>query len=124
MPRIVRFAKHGGPEVLEVREEPLEEPGEGEVRLKIEAIGLNRAEIMFRDGAYVATPTFPSRIGIEASGVIDALGPGVTDFAVGDRAAAVPFISWDKWGQLDRRFGHQVRRLWRERGCARVLRRP
>ena len=48
MPRIVRFAKHGGPEVLEVREEPLEEPGEGEVRLKIEAIGLNRAEIMFR----------------------------------------------------------------------------
>ena len=98
MPRIVRFAKHGGPEVLEVREEPQEEPGEGEVRLKIEAIGLNRAEIMFRTGAYVASPAFPSRIGIEASGTIDALGPGVSGFSIGERAAAVPFISWDEWG--------------------------
>ena len=98
MPRIVRFARHGGPEVLEIRDEALEEPGEGEVRLRIEAIGLNRAEIMFRNGAYVATATFPSRIGIEASGVIDALGPGVTGFALGDRAGAVPFNSWDEWG--------------------------
>ena len=98
MPRIVRFARYGGPEVLEIRDEPLEEPGEGEVRLKIEAIGLNRAEIMFRNGAYVTTPSFPSRIGIEASGVIDALGPGVSGFSVGDRAGAVPFSSWDEWG--------------------------
>ena len=98
MPRIVRFARHGGPEVLEVRDEPLAEPGEGEVRLKIEAIGLNRAEIMFRSGAYIANPTFPSRIGIEASGVIDALGPGVSGFSIGDRAGAVPFNSWDEWG--------------------------
>ena len=59
MPRIVRFASHGGPEVLEIHDEPLEEPGEGEVRLKIEAIGLNRAEIMFRNGAYISNPSFP-----------------------------------------------------------------
>ena len=98
MPRIVRFSRHGGPEVLEVRDEPLQEPGEGEVRLRIEAIGLNRAEIMFRNGAYIANPTFPSRIGIEASGTIDALGPGVSGLSVGDRAGAVPFNSWDKWG--------------------------
>ena len=98
MPRIVRFARHGGPEVLEVREEPLEEPGEGEVRLKIEAIGLNRAEIMLRNGAYVSNPTFPSRIGIEASGVIDAVGPGVSGLSIGERAGAVPFNSWDQWG--------------------------
>ena len=98
MARIVRFARHGGPEVLELHDEPLEQPGEGEIRLRIEAIGLNRAEIMFRTGAYVASPAFPSRIGIEASGMIDALGPGVTDFALGDRVAAVPFISWDQWG--------------------------
>ena len=98
MPRIVRFARHGGPEVLEVRDEPLEEPGEGEVRLKIEAIGLNRAEIMLRNGAYVSHPTFPSRIGIEASGVIDAVGPGVSGFSIGERAGAVPFNSWDQWG--------------------------
>ena len=98
MPRIVRFARHGGPEVLEVRDEPLEEPGEGEVRLKIAAIGLNRAEIMFRSGAYIANPDFPSRIGIEASGTIDAVGPGVSGFSIGDRAGAVPFNSWDRWG--------------------------
>ena len=98
MPRIVRFARHGGPEVLEVRDEPLEEPGEGEVRLKIEAIGLNRAEIMLRNGAYVSHPSFPSRIGIEASGVIDALGPGVSSLSIGERAGAVPFNSWDQWG--------------------------
>ena len=53
---------------------------------------------MFRAGAYVASPKFPSRIGLEASGVIDAVGPGVTDFAIGDRAATVPYLSWDKWG--------------------------
>ena len=98
MPRIVRFARHGSPEVLEVRDEPLEEPGEGEVRLKIEAIGLNRAEIMLRNGAYVSHPSFPSRIGIEASGVIDAVGPGVSGFSIGERAGAVPFNSWDQWG--------------------------
>ena len=98
MPRIVRFAKHGGPEVLEVRDEPLEEPREGEVRLKIDSFGLNRGKIMFRSGAYVASTRFPSRIGVEASGVIDALGPGITNFAVGDRVATVPFLSWDEWG--------------------------
>lgn len=98
MPRIVRFARHGGPEVLEIRDEPLAEPGEGEVRLRIEAIGLNRAEIMFRNGRYVTTASFPSRIGIEASGTIDALGPGVSGFSVGERAGAVPFSSWDEWG--------------------------
>ena len=98
MARIVRFARHGGPEVLELHEEAREQPGEGEVRLAVEAIGLNRAEIMFRSGRYVATPTFPSRIGLEAAGVIDALGPGVSGFSIGDRVAAVPFLSWDQWG--------------------------
>ena len=98
MARIVRFAGYGGPEVLEIHDEPLQETGEGELRLKVEAIGLNRAEIMFRTGHYVANAAFPSRIGIEASGTIDALGPGVSGFSIGERAAAVPFISWDEWG--------------------------
>ena len=98
MPRIVRFARHGGPEVLEVRDEPLDDPGEGEVRLRVDSFGLNRGDIMFRAGAYVASTAFPSRIGVEASGAVDALGPGVTDFAIGDRVATVPFLSWDEWG--------------------------
>jgi NADPH:quinone reductase-like Zn-dependent oxidoreductase len=97
MPRIVRFNETGGPEVLKLYDERLQHPGEGEVRLKIEAMGLNRAEIMFRDGKYAADPVFPSRIGIEGSGTIDALGAGVSGFNLGDKVAAIPFLSWDKW---------------------------
>ena len=61
MPIIVRFHETGGPEVLKLEDLPLSEPGKGEVRLKVEAIGLNRAEIMFRKGQYLETPQFPSR---------------------------------------------------------------
>lgn len=98
MARVVRFARHGGPEVLEIRDEAPAQPGAGELRIAVEAIGLNRAEIMFRSGHYVAAAAFPSRIGLEASGTIDALGPGVSGFAIGDRVAAVPYLSWDEWG--------------------------
>ena len=98
MARVVRFARHGGPELLEIRDEAPTQPGAGELRIAVEAIGLNRSEIMFRSGHYVAAAAFPSRIGLEASGVIDALGPGVSGFAIGDRVAAVPYLSWDEWG--------------------------
>jgi NADPH:quinone reductase len=98
MPKIARFEKYGGPEVLKVFDEPLEEPGTGEVRLKVEAMGLNRAEVMLRTGKYVAVPRFPARIGIEAAGVIDAVGAGVTDVRVGEHVSAVPFLSWDQYG--------------------------
>ena len=50
MPRIVRFHETGGAEVLKLEDAPLQEPGEGEVRLKVEAVGLNRAEVMYRQG--------------------------------------------------------------------------
>ena len=98
MPRIVRFERFGGPDVLKIFNEPLREPGTGEVRLKVEAIGLNRAEVMLRTGKYVTAPQFPARIGIEAGGVVDAVGDGVTDVKVGERVSAVPFLSWDKFG--------------------------
>jgi len=98
MARIVRFNQTGGPEVLKIYDEPLKEPEAGEVRLKVEAMGLNRAEIMFRDGKYAADPVFPSRIGIEGAGTIDAIGAGVSGFKIGDKVAAIPFLSSDKWG--------------------------
>mgnify|MGYP006191291735 CR=1 FL=1 len=98
MARIVRFKQTGGPEVLKIYDEPLKEPEAGEVRLKVEAMGLNRAEIMFRDGKYAADPVFPSRIGIEGAGTIDAIGAGVSGFKIGDKVAAIPFLSSDKWG--------------------------
>ena len=56
MPKIVRFHQVGGPEVLQLEELPAPQPGEGEVRIKVEAIGLNRAEVMFRSGQYLYQP--------------------------------------------------------------------
>ncbi|PPR22955.1 MAG: Quinone oxidoreductase 1 [Alphaproteobacteria bacterium MarineAlpha10_Bin1] len=90
MARIVRFHETGGPEVLRLDQVPERDPGPGEVRLKVEAIGLNRAEVMLREGVYHERPIFPSRIGYEAAGVVDALGDGVTNVKQGDRVATVP----------------------------------
>lgn len=98
MPKIVRFHETGGAEVLKLEDLPLEDPGEGEVRLKVEAIGLNRAEVMYRQGQYLESPILPSRIGYEASGTIDALGPDVDAFAIGDRVSTIPSFSMHKYG--------------------------
>jgi NADPH:quinone reductase-like Zn-dependent oxidoreductase len=59
MPKIVRFHETGEAEVLQLEEMPLVEPGDGEVRLKVEALGLNRAEVMFRRGLYLEAPQLP-----------------------------------------------------------------
>jgi NADPH:quinone reductase-like Zn-dependent oxidoreductase len=53
MSRIVRFHEIGTADVLKIEDLPLQEPGKGEVRLKVEALGLNRAEVMFREGRYL-----------------------------------------------------------------------
>ena len=62
MPQIIRFHETGGPDVLEIENLPLIEPGEGEVRLKVEAFSLNRADVMFRQGQYLEEPELPSRL--------------------------------------------------------------
>jgi len=98
MPKIVRFHETGGPEVLQLEELPPSEPGQGEVRLKVEAIGLNRAEIMFRKGQYLETPQLPSRIGYEAAGLIDAVGPDITEFRIGDRVSTIPSFPMGQYG--------------------------
>ena len=93
MPKIVRFHQVGGPEVLKLEEVPAPQPGKGEVRIKVEAIGLNRAEVMFRNGQYLYQPKFPSTLGYEASGTVEEVGPGVTDLKPGDRVSSVPSFS-------------------------------
>ena len=90
MPKIVRFHQTGGPEVLKIVEEALVQPKEGEVRIRVQALGLNRAEAMFRSGAYLETPQLPSRLGYEAAGVVDAIGAGVSSVKVGDRVSTIP----------------------------------
>jgi NADPH:quinone reductase-like Zn-dependent oxidoreductase len=98
MPKIVRFHEKGSADVLRLEDMPLSEPGYQEVRLKVEAIGLNRAEVMFRQGRYLEEPVFPSRIGYEAAGTVDALGPGVSDIHLGDRVSTIPSFSVGKYG--------------------------
>jgi NADPH:quinone reductase len=98
MPKIVRFYQTGPAEVLKIEESPLVEPKEGEVRLKVAAIGLNRAEVMFRQGQYLEPPVLPSRLGYEAAGVVDAVGPGVSAVKIGDRVSTIPSFSVGAYG--------------------------
>ncbi len=98
MPKIVRFHETGGADVLKVEDLPLTEPGEGEVRLKGEAIGLNRAEVMFREGQYLQDAELPSRLGYEAAGIVDAVGPGVSDIQIEDRVSTIPSFPMGKYG--------------------------
>jgi NADPH:quinone reductase-like Zn-dependent oxidoreductase len=76
-----------------------QEPGKGEARLKVQAVGLNRAESMFMHGSYLP-PELPSRIGYEAAGIVDSVGPGVNGNWVGKQVATVPGYSMSKYGVL------------------------
>ena len=96
--RIVRFHQIGGPEVLKVDELPLPEPSTGEVRLRVKAIGLNRAEVMFRQGKYLVSPVLPSKLGYEASGIIEAIGSGVDKSWLGKIVSTVPAFPADAYG--------------------------
>ncbi|MCF3134664.1 zinc-dependent alcohol dehydrogenase family protein [Streptomyces olivochromogenes] len=87
--RAVLFHELGGPDVLTVEEVELAAPGPGEVLVRVEALGLNRAEALFRSGGYYYQPTLPgSRNGYEAAGEVEAVGEGVTAFAPGDPVIA------------------------------------
>ena len=88
--KIVRFHKTGPAEVLQFDELRLPEPGPGEIRLRVKALGLNRAEIMFRNGQYLETPVPPSQNGYEAAGIIEAVGPGVDSSWIGKTVSTVP----------------------------------
>jgi NADPH:quinone reductase-like Zn-dependent oxidoreductase len=103
MARVVRFYEYGGPEVLRIEEVEVPAPGPGEVRIRVKALGLNRAEAMLRSGTYLEAPAFPSGLGFEAAGTIEALGEGVTGLAPGDAVSVVPPISmvrWPAYGEL------------------------
>ena len=87
--RAIVVRRPGGPEVLEVVARPLPEPGKGEVRVRVGASGLNRADLLQREGKYPAPPGWPADIpGLEFAGVIDALGEGV-EARIGDRVMGI-----------------------------------
>ena len=93
MSRIVRFHRTGGPEVLQLDELDIGRPKAGEIRIRVRALGLNRAEAMFRSGAYLEDPNLPAKLGYEAAGEIEELGEGVSGFAVGDAVSTIPAFS-------------------------------
>jgi len=83
--KAIRVHKFGGPEVLQLEEVPDPKPGEGQVLVRIHAVGVNPVETYVRSGAYAALPTLPYIPGGDGAGVVKALGPGVTELKVGDR---------------------------------------
>ena len=100
MPSIIRFHELGGPEVLRFENTPSQEPGEGEARLRVQAVGLNRAEAMYFHGRYLETAQLPSRIGYEVAGVVEAVGKGVDKSWVGKQVSTVPGFSQNRYGSL------------------------
>ena len=97
MAKVARFHSFGGPEVMQIDQIDIGDPGPGEVRIRVGAMGLNRVETMVRAGAY-GEVALPSKLGYEAAGVIEALGPGVSGWAVGDRVATLFGLPMDIYG--------------------------
>ena len=97
MSRTIKFAKAGGPEVLEFIDEQVAVPAPHEVRIKVKAIGLNRADVMWRNDAYIEPVKFPAGLGYEVAGIIDAVGKDVTGLAVGDAVSTIPAFSMNKY---------------------------
>ena len=92
MSKVVRIHEQGAPEVMRLEDLDVGAPGAGEMRVRIEAIGLNRSEAAFRAGQYPVKPKFPAPMGYEACGVVETLGDDVKDFKPGDRVCVLPTL--------------------------------
>lgn len=95
--KAVQLSRFGGPEVLEIVETPTPAPRPGEVLVRVQASGINFFEILMRQDRYAVTPELPMMLGVEAAGVIEALGDGVASPAVGARVA-VPLFAIGRSG--------------------------
>ena len=91
MEQAIRFHETGVPEVLKLEDVTVGDPGQGEVRLRHVAVGLNFADTYFRNGTYQIP--LPAGMGVEAAGVVEAIGPDVTNVAVGDKVTYTGFLN-------------------------------
>jgi NADPH:quinone reductase-like Zn-dependent oxidoreductase len=98
MAKIVRFHRIGGPEVLKIEEVPSREPGKGEAKLRVQAIGLNRSESMFMHGYYLEPTQLPASLGYEAAGVVAGVGPGVDRDWLNKSVSTIPSFSLNQYG--------------------------
>src|SRR5262245_44399768 len=98
--RAYRFHRYGGPQELKLESVPFPEPGHGEVRIKVEAMSLYRADLLWLANTYVESPKLPARLGYEVAGTVEAVGPAVTTLKPGDRASSVPAFSIGDYGNF------------------------
>ncbi|MFJ3049804.1 zinc-dependent alcohol dehydrogenase family protein [Pseudomonas nitroreducens] len=98
MARIVRIHQYGDASVLKLEAVDVAAPAADEVQIAVKAFGLNRAEVMFRNHAYLQEAEFPSRLGYEAAGVVSAVGSAVKNVAVGDAVSLIPPLDIARWG--------------------------
>jgi NADPH:quinone reductase-like Zn-dependent oxidoreductase len=98
MATVVRFHELGGPEVLRLEKLEVPPPGKSEVKIRVEAIGLNRAELAFRAGRYLERPKLPSRLGYEAAGTVISAGDSVNSLTPGQRVGVIPSFSLTDYG--------------------------
>jgi NADPH2:quinone reductase len=97
--KAIVFTQTGGPEVLTLSDVPKPDVRPGMVLIKVHAIGVNFADTRFRQGTYVVKPKLPDTPGMEAAGVIEAVGDGVTDLRIGQRVAAFTVKSYAEYCQ-------------------------
>jgi len=98
MAKVIRVHELGGPDVLRFEEMDIGAPGAGEVRIRVEAVGLNRSEAMFRAGRYPTKPQLPTFIGYEGCGIVEAIGPDVDGFSIGQRVCVLPMFRLGQYG--------------------------
>ena len=97
MPRAWHIHDYSGYHSLKLETVAEEEPGPGEVRLRVEAFALNWGDMdLMKDNYSFSFKSFPARIGIEAAGIIDALGPGVSDYEIGERVSSLPYFYYQR----------------------------
>jgi NADPH:quinone reductase-like Zn-dependent oxidoreductase len=90
---VYRFHQYGDPEVLKLEAIPLSPPRANEVLVRVQAMSLNRADLLWLANTYVEVPQLPAGIGYEVAGVVEAVGDDVTEFKVGDRVSSIPAFS-------------------------------
>ncbi|KAG1398288.1 hypothetical protein G6F59_013504 [Rhizopus arrhizus] len=98
MSQVVRIHEYGNADVLRIDDIDVPAPAADEIQVRVKAIGLNRAEVIFRNGAYLQQAQFPSRLGYEAAGVVEAIGSAVDGFSAGDAVSVVPPLDIARWG--------------------------
>lgn len=96
----VVFNEIGDPEILQIVDAEIPTPKPNEVLIKIKACGLNRAELLFFQGLYFFQPEFPEQVGLEASGVVEAIGKDVTGIKIGQSVSLLPNINPTEYGYI------------------------